>query len=122
MREFLAERACHALLELGEEAAHEGDFTEAARRAEEACATPHAALEAEQVGRAYTLLLAGGHARAAGLRDEASASGLPPNVDAARARLRPKRHQIADLPNYTTRFVGPGYYRRALVGAGFRLV
>ena len=115
-RAFLAGRAAGALLSLGEEAARRGDFAEAAGRAEEARATPHAALEPEQVGRAYTLLLAGGHAGAARLRDEMRGAGLlvdgdfdgDLDGDAARTRLRPERRQGADLPSYPTRFVGRG--------------
>ena len=107
-RDFLASRAADALLGLGEEAAKGGDFEGAARHAQKAHAHA-AALEPEQLERAYALLVANGHPWAAKLREEALELGLPLEVDAgeARRKLRPAGNR-ADLPAHAPSFVGRG--------------
>ena len=116
-RAFLAARACDALLSLGEQAAHEGRFDEAARRAETAASEPlMAALDTEGLRRAYALLAAAEHPRTAALRRRGEALGLAFDVfdltpEGARRRLRPQSR--LNLPTYGTSFVG----RSAELGA-----
>ena len=108
-REFLAGRACDALLGLGEAAARRGDFTEAARRAHKACTQVQpTVLQPERLRRAYTLLVADNHPWATTLQKEARNLNL--FLDAgkveARQRLRPTRGDA--LPGDATSFVGRG--------------
>ena len=103
-RTFLAARACEARLTLGERAAKSGDFAGAAQHAAEASEPLMLASNTKQLRRAYTLLVAGEHPRAAQLRQHADALGLPElTLEAARRRLRPNQRT---LPTYTTSFVG----------------
>ncbi len=112
-REFIAGRVREVMLHLGEEAAAEGDFGRGAKQAEAALdVVETSALEPEEAERLYTLLSAGGSARAAEVRRGASEFGLSLLLtrEEARARLlRRFSHLTAppsQLPHRNTPFVG----------------
>ncbi len=115
-REFLAGRARDVLLGLGEAAARRDDYTEAAGRAHEAYAQVQtAALEPEQLRRAYTLLVADDHPWAATLREEARDLGMSLDVSKVEARKRLRPAQGDALPGDATSFVGRGAEVRDVV-------
>ena len=115
-REFLAGRARDVLLGLGEAAARRDDYTEAAGRAHEAYAQVQtAAIEPEQLRRAYTLLVADDHPWAATLREEARDLGMSLDVGKVEARKRLRPAQGDALPGDATSFVGRGAEVRDVV-------
>lgn len=114
-RDLLAERARHALLQLGERDAAVGDLRAGARRAAQALALEAAPPEPEEFRRLHTLLVAGDSPRAAEVVKAAREFGLELSLsrDSARSRLYAPASRFgqqaggpAGLPSRTTEFIG----------------
>lgn len=112
-REFLADRALHALLDAAEEEAGRGRFDDAADLAEAASRLRWAVPEPHDLERLHTLLVAADRASAERVRREADGLDLALSADAASARGRlalggtaAAARPVAELPGRDTAFVG----------------
>ena len=112
-REFIAGRVQEAHIKLAERDAASGEFEGAARRAETAYLLPGALEPAsERLERLYTLMVAGGSARAQDVAGEAESFGPALNLTPEQAREQlaqaapPEAMTHHNLPAQPTTFVG----------------
>ena len=122
-REFIAGRVQEAQLRLAERDAASGTFEGAARRAEQAYLLPGAPEPSlETLARLYSLLVAGGNARAKEVAGEAESFGPPLSLTPEQAREKlgqaatPETSTRHNLPPQPTSFIGRSEEQLQLAG------